>query len=859
MTSSTEPSTPFRSRTSLTTGLYPRMRKSYTSFLLLLGIVLGTAHAQPITGLEGWSIYLDPGHSQNENVGVYGYSEANKVLRVGLELRDLLLQYTDVDTVYMSRTNDQVSVSLAQRVDHANNVAASYYHSIHSNAGGPTANTVFVLWPQYRDGTEAVPNGGRSMADIMSDLLGSTMRIPSLGGIGECDFYGVASCRDPNLGTGKGGSRNFVQSFTDMASALSEAGFHTNPTQNQRNMNADWKRMEARTMFWSILEFHGLERLPVNTALGIVSNIENGMPINGAAVTVDDTTYVTDTFESLFNQYSNDPDQLHNGFYYLDRLDQGMLGVTVQAEGYEDYDGMVETDEGFFTFHDIELVSTMPPVVTSSHPLPEDDRHPIIDPIVIDFSRPMDRESVENAFSIQPAVEGTFGWGAQDTRVVFRPDTLLPETGYVVQIDASAAGALGHDFDGDSDGEPGGSFDLTFTTGPEDAFAPVLSESYPRPLQTGVERTPIVTVVFDEPLDEATVTDERFNLRPATGGDQVPGVLAHYLVEGISVVSFFPQNELEGEIYYTFAVEPGVADRFGNGTATRRTVRFRTTDELFERTHIDPFEPSEDGVWWQPQESGSTTGIVTDSTSFNVDEGIVNLLTASTRSRRLDYGWDTEAETHLIREYLGGGTARNEWFDDTYVLRVYVFGDGSGNQFRFAIDEDDTGHEVSPWYTIDWRGWRLVSWDLSEGETGTWIGDGALDPPFRIDSFQLTHADGSPAFGAIWFDDLHLGSRQVPIAAENARELPQGIELYQNYPNPFNPATTFQFGLGSASQVKLSIYNALGREIAVAVDEILPAGMHEVRWNASGLPSGVYFARLEGLGVSESIRIVLLK
>ena len=839
--------------------MHVRLRSGYLFFLPLFALLVGTTQAQPITGLEGWSIYLDPGHSQNENVGVYGYPEAHKVLRVGLELRDLLLQYTDIDTVYMSRTNDQVSVSLSQRVDHSNNVAASYFQSIHSNAAGPTANSVFVLWPQYRDGTEAVPNGGQAMAEIMSGLLGGSMRIPSLGGIGECDFYGVSSCRDRNLGTGKGGSRNFVQSFTNMASSLSEAGFHTNPTQNQRNMNADWKRMEARTMFWSILDFHGLERPPVHTAMGIVSDIENGMPVNGAVVTIGDTTYVTDTFESLFNQYSNDPDQLRNGFYYLDALDQGALDVTVEVDGYEDFEGSVETEEAFFTFYDVALISSVPPVVASSHPLPDEDRHPIIDPIVVDFSRPMDRVSVEAAFSMLPAVDGTFGWAAQDTRVVFRPDTLLPEMSYVVQIEETAQGARGHVFDGDSDGEPGGRFELAFTTGPEDAFAPVLSESYPHPLQTGVERTPIVSVVFDEPIDASTVTAEHFTLRPASGGDEVTGTLAHYLVDDMSVVSFFPGEELEGEIYYTFAVEPGVADRVGNETETRRTVRFRTANDQFERRGIDAFEPSEDGVWWQPQQSGSTTGIVTDSTAFVVDNDVVNLLTGSTSARRLKYGWDTDAGTHLIREYLGGGPARSEWFDDTYVLRVYLFGDGSGNRFRFALDDGETGHEVSPWYTVDWLGWRLVSWDLSEGETGTWIGNGTLEPPLRIDSFQLTYTEGSPAFGSIWIDDLHLATRVTPIAAEDDFELPHGVALYHNYPNPFNPETTLRFGLGSSAPVKLAIYDALGRQIAVPVDDVLSAGEHEIKWDASGYPSGVYFARLEGLGMSESIRLVLMK
>jgi hypothetical protein len=59
--------------------------------------------------------------------------------------------------------------------------------------------------------------------------------------------------------------------------------------------------------------------------------------------------------------------------------------------------------------------------------------------------------------------------------------------------------------------------------------------------------------------------------------------------------------------------------------------------------------------------------------------------------------------------------------------------------------------------------------------------------------------------------------------------------------------------------VKLAIYDALGRQIAVPVDDVLSAGEHEIRWDATGYPSGVYFARLEGLGMSKSVRLVLMK
>lgn len=71
-----------------------------------------------------------------------------------------------------------------------------------------------------------------------------------------------------------------------------------------------------------------------------------------------------------------------------------------------------------------------------------------------------------------------------------------------------------------------------------------------------------------------------------------------------------------------------------------------------------------------------------------------------------------------------------------------------------------------------------------------------------------------------------------------------GFRLEQNYPNPFNPSTIFSFDLASHSRVSLNVYDALGREVSQVVYEELPAGHYARQWNASDLPSGMYFYRL---------------
>ena len=83
------------------------------------------------------------------------------------------------------------------------------------------------------------------------------------------------------------------------------------------------------------------------------------------------------------------------------------------------------------------------------------------------------------------------------------------------------------------------------------------------------------------------------------------------------------------------------------------------------------------------------------------------------------------------------------------------------------------------------------------------------------------------------------------VSAEDAPELPFGVELAQNYPNPFNPATSIAWTQSDVERVRLSVYDLLGRQVAVPADGLYPAGRHEVRLDASGWPSGVYTYVLE--------------
>lgn len=100
----------------------------------------------------------------------------------------------------------------------------------------------------------------------------------------------------------------------------------------------------------------------------------------------------------------------------------------------------------------------------------------------------------------------------------------------------------------------------------------------------------------------------------------------------------------------------------------------------------------------------------------------------------------------------------------------------------------------------------------------------------------------------------------LPTAVlDRVSEIPQAFELSQNYPNPFNPSTTIQFTLARHTNVELKVFDLLGREVAILVDEALGSGTHEVVFDADDLPSGIYIYRIQTGEFVQARKLTILK
>jgi photosystem II stability/assembly factor-like uncharacterized protein len=139
--------------------------------------------------------------------------------------------------------------------------------------------------------------------------------------------------------------------------------------------------------------------------------------------------------------------------------------------------------------------------------------------------------------------------------------------------------------------------------------------------------------------------------------------------------------------------------------------------------------------------------------------------------------------------------------------------------------------------------------------------------PTTQNLWAVNFIDENTGWAAGWTGTIiHTTTGGITAINPISNEIPSSFKLYQNYPNPFNPVTKIKFDLpllpspqGEGSGVRVIIYNTLGKEIAVLINENLNPGTYEIVWNASNYPSGVYYYKLTAGDYAETKKIILIK
>jgi photosystem II stability/assembly factor-like uncharacterized protein len=242
----------------------------------------------------------------------------------------------------------------------------------------------------------------------------------------------------------------------------------------------------------------------------------------------------------------------------------------------------------------------------------------------------------------------------------------------------------------------------------------------------------------------------------------------------------------------------------------------------------------------------------------------------------------------ILRTTDGGATWMNQSIIDEHILLSIYFtnemvgtaagryiGDyGEGEILRTT----DGGITWTIQYTL--RGTYFKGVCFTDADNGTVVGSNQMRGSmpagyiFRTTNGGATWIDQSSGItqhlNAVCFTDANTGTvvgysgtilrtTNGGTLVENQPGVPQQYLLSQNYPNPFNPITTITYELLKSSEVTLTVYDVLGREVSVLVNEKRNAGVHEVKFDGSNLASGIYFYRLKAGTYINTKKLVLLK
>jgi len=179
------------------------------------------------------------------------------------------------------------------------------------------------------------------------------------------------------------------------------------------------------------------------------------------------------------------------------------------------------------------------------------------------------------------------------------------------------------------------------------------------------------------------------------------------------------------------------------------------------------------------------------------------------------------------------------------VYAVDVDGDGDMDVLSasFNIDEiawyENDGNENFTPHTITTN---------APGASSVYAVD--VDGDGDIDVLSASQLDNKIA----WYENLS------PVGIEAiSNEIPIEFRLSQSYPNPFNPATTIRFSIPEEFFVTIKVFNTLGQEITALINENIIAGSYEVEFDASKLPSGIYYYKLQAGSFVETKKMVLMK
>lgn len=266
------------------------------------------------------------------------------------------------------------------------------------------------------------------------------------------------------------------------------------------------------------------------------------------------------------------------------------------------------------------------------------------------------------------------------------------------------------------------------------------------------------------------------------------------------------------------------------------------------------------------------TGYITVSASTGTWQTITYDTFETNLGSYTDGGADMSRYTSTTYAYAGraaadiqdnSGTASSFYHTLGYNVSAYV---DLKVDFYFRSVSMETGEDFFVEY-YNGSTWQIVRTFVAGTHftnTGFWSASVSIPKTtynYPTNAKLRFRCDASDNSDDIYIDEIRFsGLTAGSLVADREAGLPaRAAVLEQNQPNPFNPLTQIKFNLAREGTISLTVYNVRGEAVTKLADGVMAAGEHLVTWDATDHPSGVYFYRLEGDGISETRKMTMLK
>lgn len=723
------------------------MKKSFLTLALIMVVAVF------VTAIAGGDymphVYINPGHggheSDDRNVVIYpfvqgdtaGYWESNSNLKKGFALNNCLR--AKGYTTSMSRvTNDANSdLALSTIVALCNSSGADIFYAIHSNATGVPSrrNHILGLYRGYT-GSPVIANSDVLATTLMERLQVNQAAVWTGNYQIAGDFTFYPDWHNAGLGVLRG---------NNAVSMLSEGSFHDYIPETYRLMNDNYCWMEGWNFSLGADDYFGYSFFNKGAVAGNIR--DNRMPriINDFIMFGDDNREPVCNATVILLDMNDTPldtcftDDLYNGIYAFKMLDPGNYKIRVEQEHYfsQTKQVTIQANHSSYCNFDLARVRETPPEIINYSPVWNEGDAPLKanTPIVLEFNWDMNTEATENAFHIEPAVDGIFRWEDSNYRMVFEPtDAYDINTLYTVTLDTTA--------------EHGGGMKL------QEPFSLQFKTTYRKHLE-------VIDIFPHE-------------------GDKV-----HYKAATIELRT---DSMLNNSFYYDKIV---LTDKDGNAlTYNRRNTKNGKAGDPFGFIRIpvaSTMIPGEEYTLTIYKEMSDTAGIhlpetivhkftAVDAGEEKPDATVIEDFEDASKFSIVDVSVNTEAILSASTDKLFGSkslqikindpvslnvgitstTFENAIINGNEELSMHVFGDMSNLFLRMRLISTDASQEVVyiDFGKIDFHGWRYIT------------GNGQLNPnkTYKILTIETDSDEDDPIWSAtIKLDNLLKSQKAVVV------------------------------------------------------------------------------------------------